>query len=198
MLVVSKERYLPVTINTMVLSKGELYFYIHRDVYDQAVILSDSYQQIEGLINEITGTQVNYATVVWFYENAPKPIHSLAPFLLLVDGEIEQDMEICCGVLHTITGMINVRNFILKPIEIRKSVTFSLSIKEEYEMAWERFFITAIPYEQRHGLIQPTQQVFELPVVHVDSCAAVAKDSNPIAAISPSRSERSTLKRLLE
>jgi hypothetical protein len=198
MLVVSKERYLPVTINTLVLSKGDRYFYIHRDVYDQAVILSDKYPKVESLINEINGSQVNQDTVAWFYENAPKPIHSLAPFLLLVDGEIEQDMEICCGVLHAITAMINVRNFILKPIEIRKSVSFSLSIKEEYEMAWERFFMTAIPYEQRHGLIQPVQQAIGLPIVHLDNGAADKKETDSMVVIQPSRSERNAIKKLLE
>ena len=38
--------------------------------------------------------------------------------------------------------------------ELRKTLQFSLYIQEEYEMAWERFFITSIPYDER-----PTTQV---------------------------------------
>ncbi|GKU77578.1 hypothetical protein [Paenibacillus sp. L3-i20] len=152
MLVVSKERYLPVTVNTLVLSANETYFYIHRDVYDQAVILSDRYESLHELAELVGGTGRNDDTVQWFYEQAPKPIHILAPFLSLIDGEIEQDLEICCGVLHVITSLIHARHFVQKPQEVRKSVSFSLTIKEEYEMAWDRFFATALPYEQRNML----------------------------------------------
>lgn len=150
MLVVSRERYLPVTVNTLVLYAHESYFYIHRDVYDQAIILSDRYESLDELAALVGGYEINGDTVQWFYANAPKPLHILAPYLSLIDGEIEQDMELCCGVLHVITSLIHVRHFIQKPQEVRKSVSFSLSIKEEYEMAWDRFFMTALPYDQRN------------------------------------------------
>jgi hypothetical protein len=155
MIVASKERYLPVVVNTLVLSKDDWYFYLHRDVYDQAVILTDRYDRaVDDLMELIGNKQRNEEAVRWFYEQAPKPLHILAPYLQLIDGEIARDMELICGVLHVVTAMIQVRQFILKPPEIRKSVSFSLTIKEEYEMAWERFFVSAIPYGQRGLLLQ--------------------------------------------
>ncbi|OBY77766.1 hypothetical protein BBG47_19955 [Paenibacillus sp. KS1] len=150
MIVCSKERYIPVTINTLVLHKEDRYYYVHRDVYDQAVILADRYADLEHLMELVGGTSVNQEIVEWFYQQAPRPLHILAPYLRLVDGALERNIEICCGVLHAITAMISVRNFILKPQEIRKSVSFSLTAKEEYEMAWDRFFLSAIPYEERY------------------------------------------------
>jgi hypothetical protein len=198
MLVVSKERYLPVTINTIVLAKEGRYYYVHRDVYDQAVVLFDRYQTLDTLIHEINGSQISSDTVAWFFENAPKPINILAPFLTLVDGEIEKDMEVICGVLHAITAMINVRNFILKPIEIRKSVSFSLSIKEEYEMAWDRFFMSAIPYEQRHGFPKLTQQIVGTPPVEAENDFLNIKAIEATVLMGSTRSEKSAIKKLLE
>ncbi|WP_138755927.1 hypothetical protein [Paenibacillus sinopodophylli] len=151
MLVVSKERYLPLSINMLVLYAQERYFYIHRDVYDQALILSERYTDLTELGTLVGGYDMNHDTVQWFYEHAPKPIHILAPYLTLIDGEIDKDLELCCGVLHVITSLIQVRHFIEKPLEVRRRVTFSLSIREEYEMAWDRFFMTALPYYQRNA-----------------------------------------------
>lgn len=148
MLIVSKERYLPVSFNTIVLHEHDNYFYIHRDVYDQAVILSESYASLEELAALVGGYETNRDTVRWFHTQAPKPLNILAPYLLLIDGHIEPEIGICCGALHVITSLIQVRSFILKPQEVRRSVCFSLSIKEEYEMAWDRFFISALPYNE--------------------------------------------------
>lgn len=155
MLVISEKRYFPSTVNTIVLSKNDLYYYVHRDVYDQSVVLSDRHN-LESLSTVIGIKEEGTEIVSWFYENAPSPINILAPYLYLVEGEISKDMEECCGVLHSITAVINVRRFITQPAELRKSVTFSLSIKEEYELAWERFFMEAIPYESRNYMSTPT------------------------------------------
>ncbi|MFD0588509.1 hypothetical protein ACFQZE_10890 [Paenibacillus sp. GCM10027627] len=192
MLVVSKERYLPVTVNTLVLSANETYFYIHRDVYDQAIILSDRYDTLAELAELVGGYDHNDDTVQWFYEQAPKPLHSLAPFLALIDGRIEPDIELCCGVLHVITSLINARHFVRKPLEVRKSVSFSLSIKEEYEMAWDRFFVTALPYEQRNSWygMQP-MFVPNAPLANVavevqqkqSNAQAVQSETQPVASI---------------
>ncbi|QMV40494.1 hypothetical protein [Cohnella cholangitidis] len=159
MIIASKERYMPVVINTLVLTKGEWYFYIHRDVYDQMVILSDRFEKPESLAELIGGSRINEETVRWFYEQTPKPLNILAPYIQLIEGTIEKDMELCCGALHVISAMINLRGFILKPPEVRKSVSFTLSIKEEYELAWESFFMSAMPYEQRDLLTLSAQRL---------------------------------------
>ncbi|MFD0671949.1 hypothetical protein [Cohnella sp. GCM10027633] len=151
MIVASKERYLPTMVNTIVLAQGEWYYYMHRDVYDQAVVLTDRYDGYESLAEAIGCARGdNGGAAKWFYDAAPKPLRVLAPFLNLVDGPLEEDVELCCGVLHVVTAMINVKGFPGKPPEVRKSVAFSLTIREEYEWAWERFFQSAIPYDSRH------------------------------------------------
>jgi len=170
MLIACKERLLPVTVNTLVLLKDDFYFYIHRDVYDQAVILSDRHKELNELVDLIGKSDLNHETVQWFYSNAPKPIHILAPYMYLVDGPIDPGMEECCGVLHVISTMIHLRNFLTKPPEIRKSVSFSLTIKEEYEMAWDRFIQSAIPYEQRLGLLKPpSSESIPIPFVPLET-----------------------------
>ncbi|TQR44218.1 hypothetical protein [Paenibacillus popilliae] len=178
MIVCSKERYIPVTINTLVLHKEDRYYYVHRDVYDQAVILADRYADLEHLMELVGGTSVNQEIVEWFYQQAPRPLHILAPYLRLVDGALERNIEICCGVLHAITAMISVRNFILKPQEIRKSVSFSLTAKEEYEMAWDRFFLSAIPYEERYQAVPTYRSVIvQEGQVELANSERVAQDS---------------------
>jgi len=166
MIIVSRERYIPVIVNMIVLFKDEHYFYIHRDVYDQAVVLADRYRELEPLAALVGGKDINRETAAWFYEAAPRPLHILAPYLSLIDGAIAKDMELACGVLHVVTSMIHVRQFIEKPEEIRRSVSFSLSIKEEYEMAWERFAASSIPYDRRGnymGMQQVSAAAPELP-----------------------------------
>jgi hypothetical protein len=151
MLVVSKQRFLPTSVNTLVLQKDDNYFYVHRDVYDKAVVLSDRHK-LETLMSTLEVNN-NADTMEWFYANAPSPINILAPYIGLVEEGIEQEIEICCGVLHVITSVIDVRNFIQQPQALRKSVSFSLSVREEYEMTWERFFLTAVKYDDRNVLV---------------------------------------------
>jgi len=173
MIVATQERYLPTLVNTMVLAMNDWYYYLHRDVYDQAVILTDKYDTFDSLSRAI-GCEgaMGEATARWFYEHTPKPLSVLAPFLQLIDGSLEQDMELCCGALHVVTAMINVRGFPEKPPEVRRSVSFSLTIREEYELAWERFIQSSIPYEKRHAAytsgiqvgVEPVQSKFAIPV----------------------------------
>ncbi|QUI25109.1 hypothetical protein HZI73_23665 [Vallitalea pronyensis] len=158
MLVASRDRFLPTVINTLVLSKNDYFYYIHRDVYDQAVILADKYTK-ESLMS-IIEPQHNLSAIHYFYEQAPYPIHILAVFLGIVDSGLSEDMEVLTGALHVITAATNIKSYVEVNKELRKTLQFSLYIQEEYEMAWERFFITSIPYDERHTA--PVQEV--LPV----------------------------------
>jgi hypothetical protein len=148
MLVVTEERYLPTLHNTIVIHNGSYYFYIHRDVYDSLVILSDRYS-LESLTAMVVPIG-NEETIKWFYDNAPRPINILAPYIGLVDCEIPATIVDCCGALHTITSIIDVRNFVKQPVELRRSIRFSMSVRDEYEMAWESFINTSIPYADRY------------------------------------------------
>lgn len=148
MLVASKDRFLPTVINTLVLSKKDYFFYIHRDVYDQAVILADRYTPQE--LKTIVEPEYNTSVIDYFYERAPYPINILAPFLGIVNPGLPEDMEVLTGALHVITAATNIKAYVEVNKELRKTLQFSLYIQEEYEMAWERFFITSIPYDERH------------------------------------------------
>ena len=78
MIVCSQKRYLPVTNNMLVLQQGEYYFYVHRDVYDKAVILYDRYQFME-LKDLIDGSPHNNEAASKFFDNAPAPLKILGP-----------------------------------------------------------------------------------------------------------------------
>ncbi len=151
MIAVSERRFLPTLPNTIVIYHEGYYYYVHRAVYDMAVILSDRHTLVSLVSNVIPIS--NEETILWFYENAPSPINILAPYIGLVEGDIPKDIIACCGVLHAISAVINLRGFINHPKEIRKSVKFSLSIREEYEMAWDSFFANSIPYEERGSVM---------------------------------------------
>src|SRR5690606_33779091 len=69
---------------------------------------------------------------------------------------------------------------VLKPVEVRKSVSFSLSIKDEYEMAWDRFFMTAIPYvESRNHIAALMSAIYQQQPT--DSGQALVASSNEAA-----------------
>lgn len=159
MLVTSKERYLPTTINTLVLIKNDYFFYIHRDVYDKAIMLNDRYT-LDELVENIE-PQNNLSAIKYFYENTPSPINILAPFLGLVDKGLPNEIETLTGAIHVITAAIDVKAYTQIESDLRKTLEFSLYIKEEYEMAWERFFMTSIPYDERNTLNNINQQMFE-------------------------------------
>lgn len=153
MLVTSKKRYLPTAINTLVLAKDDYFFYIHRDVYDKALILANRYS-LDELIR-IVEPSSNPIAIQYFYDHVPAPIHILAPFLGLVTSDLPEDIEILTGAIHVITAATDVIAYTQVHTELRKTLEFSLYIQEEYEMAWERFFITSIPYEERTRRVNP-------------------------------------------
>ena len=165
MIVFSKKRVLATQINTITLPVGEDYLYVHRDVYDKAVILADRHTLSDMML--IVEPEHNKAAIDFFYENVPQPLHILAPFLGLVDGQLEDDIEELIGAMHAITMVLDVRGYSKLRRELRKGVTLSLSVKEEYELAWERFFALSIPYEERDilniGTHQPVYATYAQP-----------------------------------
>jgi hypothetical protein len=185
MIVFSKERFLPTTPNVIVLTDKEgNYYYVHRDVYDMAIVLSDRHD-LDSVKAIVEGTY-NSDAVEYYYLTAPKPVNILAPFLSLVTGELENDIELLTGVIHAISGATNLREFVRLKRELRKTVTFSLNVKEEYEMAWDRFFNTAVPYDERAALgarmqmYAPMQQQQQYPVVQpIDSHSSLKLDGEP-------------------
>ena len=164
MLIYSEERLVTTDVNMMVLSAPNGgYFYIHRSLYDQAVVIDDIYHdEIEMLIEALTGKQETRADVITFMENTPAPISILGPYLLLVKGELTEFRDMV-GAIHAMSGPINLRKLLKIPFDMRNTPSFSLSIREEYEVSWDRFFRSTMPYNQAEAYV-PQYQSYSAPV----------------------------------
>lgn len=149
MLIYSKDRYVPTDVNMIVLRglNDEGFYYVHRTLYDQAVVLYDMYiDQIEVLIKAITNKTESRDDVDFFLQNVPAPINILGPFLLLVTKPLD-DLVDMVGAIHVMSGPLSFRKMLQIPYDMRNmNPSFSLSIREEYKLSWDRFFITTIPY----------------------------------------------------
>lgn len=148
MLIYNEERFVPTEVNMLVIRgrNNVGFFYIHRSLYDQAVILNDIYgEDIEMLIEAITGNTDTRDDVQFFLENAPTPINIFAPFLLLVKEPLTEFKDMI-GAIHVMSGPMNFRKMLKIPFEMRNTPTFSLSIREEYVLAWDMFLQNVIPY----------------------------------------------------
>lgn len=141
MIVISKERFYYTNPNIIMLEKDDNFFYSHRNVYDQAVILNYVYNSnIEDvLITLDPNFKNNNKAYEWLKENLPKPLNILAPFIYLVDSDLGDDYEDYCGALQVITSQISVASYIKLDKSIRSGLSWSSSIKEEYRMSWDLF-----------------------------------------------------------
>lgn len=143
MLIVSETRYVPTAVNMIVLQGSDgKYYYLHRSLYDQCVVLRDlystnlpSYYKFLGVGTELSEQCKRYAEAV------PEPLDILAPFLTFVSGVEElETIEEMCGALSSMSMSIDFRRILKVPTAVRQSVRFSLSVREEYRIQWDRFF----------------------------------------------------------
>ncbi len=142
MLICSKERFFPTEVNMLVLETEAYYFYVHRSLYDQAVVLDDLYGgdqiSIERLCMDIADRKPN-SMVRTFLNEAPKPINILGCYLLCLSDELDDFVDMV-GAIHVMSGPLNFRRLITLDKALRNSVRFSLSIKQEYLLSWDRWF----------------------------------------------------------
>ena len=105
MLIYSEQRLVPTDVNMLVIrGKEEGYFYIHRSLYDQAVIINDIYKDTPELLRKaITGSEDTRDDVELFMSNAPSPINMLGPYLLLVKEQLEDFVDMV-GAIHVMSG----------------------------------------------------------------------------------------------
>lgn len=160
MLICSDSRVYPTNINIMTLqSRERKYFYVHRSLYDQAVIIRDRYNGKEGeLVDALGWTDKVPDCVAYFRLVVPEPLDILGFFLLLIRDCQQLDDDGCtiedlCGAIHSMSTSTNFRNMLKFPKDVRSSISFSLTIKEEYELSWDRFFQESIPYDEDMFLI---------------------------------------------
>lgn len=159
MLVCSLERYVPTNVNILTLEGIDgRYYYVHRQLYDQAVVLEDKYiEHTDELVKQIIGSDsIKCDSVEYFLTIVPRPLNILGYFLLLIrdiETAVEPTIENLCGAIHQISVMISLRELVRVPINMRNSVSFSLRIMEEYQLAWNRFFQESIPYQEEMFLM---------------------------------------------
>lgn len=150
MLIYSENRYISTETNMMIIRARDNigYYYVHRGLYNQAVILdykfSDDYLD---LCEVITGERKSRPDVDRFVVELPTPINILGCFLLLVEEELEDLLDMV-GAIHVMSNSIDYSKYITVPAEMRASVSFSLSIREEYELPWDRFLKESIPWSE--------------------------------------------------
>lgn len=148
MLTISETRYVPVKPNYIVLQDADgYYYYVNRTLYDEAIILTDRYGQSIETLKKLIGGHGELDCIDVFVKRAPKSISILGYFLALLSEDIDGDYEDVVGALDIITSNLDPRTFIKQPCEIRQSVSFGMSIKNEYEDSWEMFFDTCYEYD---------------------------------------------------
>lgn len=172
MLIYSKDRLVPTDVNMMVIrAKDNVgYFYIHRALYDQAVVIHDIYgEDPSNLIKSLTGNEESREDVDYFLENVPTPINIFGPYLLLIKDKLD-NFEDMVGAIHVMSGPLHLRNMLKIPYEMRNTMpSFSLSIQEEYQLAWDRFFQNTMPYSTDMFHKQEIQPMNGVQTVTVES-----------------------------
>lgn len=155
MLTISETRYVPVKPNYIVLQDADGYFYyINRTLYDEAIVLTDRYGQSISTLIKLIGGNSDFQCVESFVIRAPKSISILGYFLALLSEDIEDDYTDVVGALDLITSNLDPRTFIKQPAEIRQSVNFGMSIRNEYMDSWEMFFDSCYAYEWMSSVLR--------------------------------------------
>lgn len=173
------------------------FLYIHRMLYDNAVILEDRYNgDYKKLAEDISPTgdiPSERIDVDYFYRNAPAPVNILAPFLLLCNGTFN-NYDDMCGALHVMSNTFNFKKLPEIPKEVRlNAMQFSMSIKEEYRLSWDLFFSKCVPYSDdlilQRGSTPTQTSSYSAPA----SAPAPATSSAPASAPAPEDVETMTI-----
>lgn len=168
MIVLSEERYVPAYPGYMTLQDVDgIYYYIHRSLYDQSVIMEDRYgDNVETLVKLIGGNPDNIA-IQKFVTYVPRPVNIMGYFLALLEEDIV-DFTDAVGALDVIATAINLRKLIKQPEEIRQSVSFGMSIENEYQDAWNHFFEVSYKYGESPTTGRAVTTTYSAPAVEED------------------------------
>lgn len=150
MLVTSETRYVPTAVNMVVLQgTDDRYYYIHRSLYDQCVILSDLHGGPNTVLLRLLGVQEAPPICAAAAAYLPEPLSVLSTFLTLIpECEKLEDIEEVCGALSVMSMSVDFRKLLKVSSEIRHSVKFSLNVRQEYRTSWDRFFQETPTYEE--------------------------------------------------
>lgn len=147
MIIYDTKHWVPTSPNVLTIAGTDNdYYYIHRSLYDQAVVLDYLYKnKISELIYNITGSDETRDDVDYFMSVTPRPLSIFGPFLLLVKDMLTEYSDMV-GAIHVMSTTTNLAGMLEIDQRMRNTPQFSLSIKEEYELSWDRFFQSVIPY----------------------------------------------------
>lgn len=140
MIVLSEERYLPTMPGIVTLQDSDgVYYYVHKTLYEQAVIIEDRYGESIETLQKLIGGHPEHIAIQKFIQYVPRPVGIMGYFLALLSEDVE-DFEDAVGALDAISSAVNLRNLIKQPEAIRQTISFGMSVKNEYRDSWERFF----------------------------------------------------------
>lgn len=153
MIVLSEDRYVTTMPGYITLQDSDgVYYYIHKNLYEQAVVVEDRYgEDVDRLVELIGGNKENPA-IEKFVKYVPRPVSIMGYFLALVTEDID-DFTDAVGALDVISSTINLRNLIKFPVEVRQTVQFGMSVKNEYQDAWDHFLESCYKYEDVKGAL---------------------------------------------
>lgn len=118
---------------------NENVIYVSRQVYDQAVILTDRFEGDCNILAErLQLGDAQSVAIEYFIEVAPEPLKILAPFLAFVEEKLELpcELEVLCGALHQMSTVINFENIVKVPKEVRANVDFTKRFILDYTESW--------------------------------------------------------------
>lgn len=143
------------------LDKTDKAVYVSKEVYEAASVLSHRFQgDIDILLNILEFGMNHRVAVNYFYENAPKPLNILAPYLGIVDTKDTEidvaaesgDIEVLYGVLHSVSNYIDFNKYALANAALRTDVTLPKEDVFKYKDEWERLIQQSFKEVDMEGL----------------------------------------------
>jgi hypothetical protein len=162
LLIFSEQHLLPVVGGIITLGGPGGYIYCHRVLYDAAVVLEDRYKTKEALVQEL-GTTKHGNVVEFFYENAPSPIRILAPYLAYTNEPDVLDLEHCCGFLHTISKILDLRTVPTIQPALRKTINIHVDPDESYLIQWKMLMKEWFDYAEINSLADKVTLLSKIP-----------------------------------
>ena len=133
MLIMSTKRLYPLDTNVFaIIDNDSNYYYVHRTLYDQAVLLWDKYKgKYEGKTE----------TCKDLYEVLPAPLNILSMVFDLMPeiDDIDLELEDFCGMIHMLSSYINIKLLLEVPEEVRVKVHLDPAALLNYRLYWDRF-----------------------------------------------------------
>ena len=155
-LIVCSDKYLlPVVGGVITLQVDDsLMIYVHRSLYDVAVVLKDRYETKDRLIEAI-GFVNNMDAINMFYKECPDPINILAPFLSYINPTLETEFtfEFCVGALHTLHRTLDMRGSLKVEPQLRRSVRITVRPEDDYLLQWGVLLREWFDYDEISTLI---------------------------------------------